>query len=148
MSADLRELVTCEHWRWMPGMKVVTTAPGGHMKTPAGYESWIQGPDELGDLIAEGHFGHLPEDAWPGDDDWPVPLPDPNDPATRGCLLELVREAWGDERTSVCANTVYGTWLVLVPDGSSLSGERMVSCEATEWEALAAALLAAPKKGA
>jgi hypothetical protein len=75
------------------------------------------------------------------DTDW---LPDLTDPATLGCLLVLVREAWGDPHVyvlscasdwfTVCSpNAEGGKWLAHPPiDGS------------TEAEALIAALEAAP----
>jgi len=59
-------------------------------------------------------------------------LPDLTDPATLGCLLALVREAWGDRY--LCASlSPRKLWMV---DGWSLHD--------TEAEALVAALEAAP----
>ncbi len=62
--------------------------------------------------------------------------PDVRDPATRGCVLELVREAWGDP------------FMYLAPaDGWYVgNGARdgMAGGGATEAEALVAALEAAP----
>ena len=46
-------------------------------------------------------------------DDWEAELPDLNDPATLGCLLALVREAWDMPRiTTFCAD---GWWSVHSP---------------------------------
>jgi len=71
-------------------------------------------------------------------------LPDLSDPATLGCLLALVREAWGDPHVYVLAcasdwftvcspNAEGGKWIAHPPiDGS------------TEAEALVVALDAAP----
>ena len=73
-----------------------------------------------------------------------VDLPDLTDPATLGCLLALVREAWGDE--CACALPVdYGPggvmWVCqLTAGGRSLTARHWV----TEAEALVAALEAAP----
>lgn len=67
-------------------------------------------------------------------------VPDLTDPATLGCLLALVREAWGDPYLIVRWSG--HDWRVVRTDGS-------VSCwtvarGATEAEALIAALEAAP----
>ena len=65
MIALSRRAVACRGWRWMPGVQAIT-------------------PDGL--------FGHrVTEHALVIDHDM---LPDLQDPATLGCLLALVREAW------------------------------------------------------
>ncbi len=65
-------------------------------------------------------------------------LPDLTDAATLGCLLALVREAWGDPLTYMMA--YYGRW--------TLCSDRYEEIDpgdgATEAEALIAALEAAP----
>jgi hypothetical protein len=69
MTTDLaRRAVACKAWRWMPGMR------------------WWSDDDHgrLDDFQPE-YMGR-PADA----------LPDLTDPATVGCLLALVRKAWGD----------------------------------------------------
>lgn len=70
MSKELeqlsRRLVGCKGWRWLPGMRWCTD----------------DGCGRLDDLSTEY-----------GDDE---AIPDLTDPATLGCLLYLVREAWGD----------------------------------------------------
>ena len=68
-------------------------------------------------------------------------LPDLADPATRGCLLALVREAWGDPMPMVDTLGAGPYWSVW-------SGHvcRARGC-ATEAEALVVALEAAPQKG-
>lgn len=73
--------------------------------------------------------------------------PDLTDPATLGCLLALVREAWGDGRLSTvhCAGMdMRGPWAVwfsgAIPQKARLLNKRF----GTEAEALLAALEAAP----
>jgi hypothetical protein len=63
-----RRAVACKHWRWMPGMRWRTQDDAAR----------------LDDYQPE-YMGGRPSDA----------LPDLTDPATIGCLLALVREAWG-----------------------------------------------------
>jgi hypothetical protein len=88
MTADLEALahraVSCKDWRWMPGMllmggtrvlSVLTDLPRDY-PPPYGYASYMGGPVFIVDLrVAKPNF---------------------EDPATLGCLLALVRDAWGD----------------------------------------------------
>jgi hypothetical protein len=75
--------------------------------------------------------------------------PDLADPATLGCLLALVREAWGDDlHIEVCLG---GAVTVAEADGSIVWSVDMSTPggdpDVELAEALAAALLAAPPKG-
>ena len=81
----------------------------------------------------------------PGMQTLPLPaygLPDLSDPATVGCLLALVREAWGDP--CICTavdNTSAGWWV----DGWTAARPQVPSdLHPTEAAALVAALEAAP----
>jgi hypothetical protein len=77
-----RRAVACKHWRWMPGM--VTTLG---LRIDAVYE---REPYRSGRYYDDfGELQHTREHE-------PEPLPDLIDAATLGCLLALVREAWGD----------------------------------------------------
>lgn len=107
-----RRAVVCEGWRWMPGMRA------------------------------------LCDDGWPvpyrlddGHDDWPhdigLRLPDLTDPATLGCVLALVRDAWGDPTLSPCWQDETGGWDVVGNRWNIIAGST------TEAEALVAALEAA-----
>jgi len=73
---------------------------------------------------------------------YPVDLPDLTDPATLGCLLALVREAWGDDEAyAIPWHDEDGGWTVCVHEE-----DRSVSVSEgdTETEALVAALELAP----
>lgn len=70
-----RRAVACKHWRWMPGMRALV----GPTNAAYRYITPEYAPPE-GDSV--GFFD---------------PMPDLSDPATLGCLLHLVREAWPDE---------------------------------------------------
>jgi len=67
-------------------------------------------------------------------------LPDLTDPATLGCLLALVREAWGDQHLHVGRRIAgWGVWT-----SQSTPLPECVGKGDTEAEALVAALDAAP----
>jgi hypothetical protein len=115
IDAAGRRAAACGNWRWLAGMLLIhPPAHGG----ATGYTNRMTGGDYLA-LLGE--------------------YPDLTDPATLGCLLALVREAWGQG--------VY-----LLPDGGwYVKGARLKSGDtinlgiraATEAEALVLALEAA-----
>ena len=116
MSNDLaKRAVACKHWRWMPGM--LTTSEirltGSLDGIPVGMCRWVE-------------FSN-------SDNDW---LPDLDDPATLGCLLALVREAWGDD--GICPDFNKMRWTILTWDCCAIGDG------STEADALVAALEAAP----
>jgi len=71
MIALSHRAVACTGWRWMPGQRWIVTRA-------APLEDYAGRIVEYGRRAPDG----------PG-------LPDLSDPATVGCLLALVREAWG-----------------------------------------------------
>ena len=122
LEALARRAVACPRWRWMPGMLRLRDAPGkaDHGKR----EGRVEARDDWS--YAE----------------WPC-LPDLIDPATLGCLLALVREAWMDPDLSIARERVAG-WIVAVHLCDALLSRNRYTRGATEAEALVAALEAAP----
>jgi hypothetical protein len=117
-----RRAVACKRWKWMPGM----LSAKGLRVTRCDRDGYVVGYYENLSYVAECVPGTLP-DLW--------------DPATFGCLLALVRQAWG-------------AGVHLVPDGGwYVKGARLKNgngdtinlgiCATTEAEALIAALEAA-----
>ncbi len=115
-----RRAVACKRWRWMPGM----LSNKGLRVTRCDRDGYVVGYYADLSYIAECVQGSLP---------------DLTDPATFGCLLALVRKAWGQG--------VY-----LLPDGGwYVKGARLQDgvsiglgiCATSEAEALVAALEAA-----
>jgi hypothetical protein len=114
-----RRAVACRGFRWMPGMLAVEQAVPGMALSAR--------PVRV-------------DDYWHEVGVW---LPDLTDPATLGCLLALVREAWGDPSLSVLFDHDGCKWRVgrWEDDGLALR----CRCADTEAHALVAALEAAPR---
>jgi len=108
MIALARRAVACRGWVWMPGMLAVELAGPG-MSLTGGRPVRV-------------------DDCWHAVNVWD---PDLSDPATLGCLLALVREAWNDLRGYLHPCSGYG-WLC------SVNGEHVYGV--AEAEALVAAL--------
>lgn len=121
-----RRAVACKGWRWMAGMSRLRDCP----------------PNMVDFLKKD---GRVPEsgDDWPYEE-WKV-LPDLSDPATLGCLLALVREAWGDHATSFANGyeEPQDVWVVHNGRFSSDDYGHEIAKGSTEVEALVVALEAA-----
>ncbi len=121
MTDLAQRAVACPGWRWMPGMRAVS---------PSG-KHWRVWSDTRSVYEPEGCMDSAPAE-------WSKDVPDLTDPATLGCLLALVREAWGEPLMHVWYSRQLGLWVV------SASGQEIGVQGTTEAEALVASLEAAP----
>ena len=128
-----RRAVACRHWRWMPGMLALDSCNEEH---PA------RVIDARRSVVYEDNDGAIHEGVVSRSD-----LPDLTDPATLGCLLALVREAWEPHRGSdYIASTMHtgSGWGVGARYGSEGLAAIVLPTYASEAAALVAALEAAP----
>jgi hypothetical protein len=137
-----RRAVASPHWRWMPGMLLFCPESGACYRATNGVPAWDHGIYQTGGMSED--WQAAPDNVVPG----------LTDPATRGCLLALVREALSEPLACVevrqPGDTGYRA-ILRVPVGSE--GWRVVGwqwwgtsrCPAMlEAAALVAALEAAP----
>ena len=135
MTALAQRAAACKGWRWMPGMLAQPGTGRTHYRLIR-YENagWQCAPDATPEERPH-CLGRLEYE-----------LPDLTDPATLGCLLRLVREAWGDPGAYThrvdgsYAPAPVGSWWCHCVTDSDVGGFNA----ATEAEALVAALEAAP----
>ena len=126
-TALSRRVVACKGWRWMPGMatvqgeRVVLMDDDGTLRLAAPWGGTV------GVTAVRSFF-----------DSSGACLPDLTDPATLGCLLALVREAWGDPFLCPAADRETGWWL------NGYAAVDYLQSYRTEAEALVAALEGAP----
>ena len=120
-----KRAVACPKWRWMPGMRTLDA-----MRVIHDPDRW---PDRPCAIREGGWIDTSPPR--PLKDD----LPDLCDPATLGCLLALVREAWESPKANISWVTDENCMVVFDPRHAQrfLLGD-------TEAEALVAALEGAP----
>ena len=108
----MSDVTQSKHWRWMPGMvrewSDSTGRNSGRQRLTDKTYSWE---------LREGYTYR----------------PDFEDPATLGCLLHLVREAWEQDLNAQRHGIGWAVW-----------GYERIALGPTEADALKAALLAAP----
>ena len=127
-----RRAVACKAWRWMPGM---LHAGGIGERVLAVCDRYL--------TVAWPHVDTIATSTLDG------AFPDLRDPATVGCLLALVREAWHEPRFCVGfrprgrADPTPDLWYVEADCGGSVIPATLLF-HRTEAEALIAALEAAP----
>ena len=126
MIAFSRRAVACKGFRWMPGMLAALDGIGGDYRA----------------RVCRADNGLFWSDATPLPYALASYVPDLSDPATLGCLLALVRKAWGDPTLCVVLDTSDGRWCVgcWEDNGIAMRGRG----GATEAEALVDALEGAP----
>ena len=139
MEKLAKRAVACKGWRWLPGMLTLE-----EIVPPAITLGW----DAARVLHAdEGDAVRVCTVLGKARDIHDTALPDLTDPATLGCLLALVREAWG------VGSLVYRPWsgairawrvVTFAHDEDWMTVARLLGEGATEAEALVAALEAAP----
>jgi hypothetical protein len=112
-----RRAVACKHWRWMPGM-LLLSADDDPIRIDGTQDGHPYREEDFGT-----YFPRKPH------------VPDLTDPATLGCLLHLVREAYADPLIFVVYDSGY--WFAENQRG-------LMTQKNTEGEALVAALEAAP----
>ena len=135
-ARDLGErLVACKGFRWMPGMLVHS---GGAVRLTDGGESMLV----VGQWEVPNGSGSSLFDGWLHDNAWP----DLRDAATRGCVLQLLCDMYGDPNITLAYDlrTLYPKtriWAVIrQEDNRDLA---VLSEHACREEALALALEAA-----
>ena len=123
-----RRAVACKGWRWMAGMRRVwpflvrePISQGTVWSCLASGEDRARGYIERmpSERVEDDPLSLEPSEKWDdATDQWMADIPDLTDPATLGCLLALVREAWGDP--SIIAEPSLGMWEISRSDGCGL----------------------------
>ena len=159
MVALGRRAVACKGWRWMGGMRRVwpflvrmPILQGSVWSCLAGAEDRARGYTERmpSERVEDDPLSCEPSEKWDdATDQWVADMPDLTDPATLGCLLALVREAWNAPRAMVRLSANRKSFHVYDVDrdpmggnwAAFLCGDHRIQTEA---EALVAALEDAP----
>ena len=131
MTDLARRAVACARWRWMPGMLVLDHGPGVRLAGVS--ERFLHGSAAESPTNDHGpSWMRIRRDR--------ETLPNLEDATTLGCLLALVREAWGNPTIHTQASGPY--WIVVA--GAGWSGDDLTGEQPSEASALISALEAAP----
>ena len=109
MSDLSKRAVACKGWRWMPGMLT-----DGGLRLTDTYPLYLEKGAPRFPMSDEHKWGLYLRES----EDNPAILPDLTDPATVGCVLHLVRAAWGCPVEVRCLD---GRFVVVSRDWSGLS---------------------------
>ena len=126
-----KRAVACKGWRWLPGMRTLEMLQAPPWTLPLWDEAIVLSTYEGDPARVCTVLGKVRE-LHPG------AVPDLTDPATLGCLVALVREAWGQD--DLGAFRVGGAWCAEV---TPQEGQHHAFYGSSEVEALVAALEAA-----
>lgn len=122
--------INCKHWRWMPGMGVFDNSEYAFMSGKRARRVIDDDGTVSSKLQCACDGVHLKTEAMN-----PDYVPDLSDPATMGCLLALVRDAYKDAYASASSlHDENGYWCVRDCDGFIIATGR------SEREALVIAL--------
>lgn len=139
MVALAERAIACKGWRWLPGVLTVD----GWRVVDAYEDGTVRWVSDCGQMETRTPFGGALQSC-----------PDLTDPATLGCLLALVRSAYGDDEIGIMSDAHYGEkggklsrdhrikWWRVVSSGRHIIVT--ISSGSTEAEALVAALECAP----
>lgn len=128
MSEVAQRAVSCKGWRWLPGMRTSTGVRVLRIEEDGYTIGW---QEKAGHIWTVG----------------PEHVPDLADPATLGCMLALVRQAWEDRRGSDYVASTFQArtgWGVGAKYGSEGMSVLVLPVFAFEGEALVAALEKTP----
>lgn len=129
---DLDRLLASPHFRWMPGMLLDDSS-----YSRAKCRVTFVGTTHI-DYVWSRRLYNVEIGTWL--------RPDLEDAATRGCLLQLAREAWGKPNLHCYQWNIGSKWIVAEEYDNWTGDEPRPRGAPTEAEALIACVLAAPEK--
>ena len=112
-----RRVVACDHWRWMAGTPAVAEFHGEKVGLVCIYANH----QHMADFYCL-DYDEVWENIHVSDQRSMGMLPNLDNPATLGCLLHLVREAWGDPLARVERTNRFYTY-----------DDRGTGCSARAW---------------